>query len=308
MTQRRHREFPSRSHDQMLTAAERWAIGETISLHGHLFDEGHLDQLEELFTADVVYDLTDVGMKPLHGIEEIRRATLELGADNPMAHHVTNIVIDLIGHSMGGLVIRSACHYASSLRPRDGHLHIGRSWTAKVRRVVLVGTPNTGAPLEVIAGLTSTVLWSLPIPATWLVGFGLDRRSAGIKDLRFGAILDEDWQGQDPGAIQRPSSHRVRPARRASYLMIAGTVSADPEHPLTQFIGDGLVTRSSATGGAREARNYVLPDATIRLFPKVTHLALASSSEVYAAIDAWWLTPPRTRSALRQPAVASDTR
>ena len=217
--------------------------------------------------------------------------------------------IDLIGHSMGGLVIRSACHYASSLWPRDGHLHIGRSWPAKVRRVVLLGTPNTGAPLEVIANLTSAVLWSLPIPVTWLVGFGLDRRSAGIKDLRFGAILDEDWQGQDPGAIQRPSSHRVRPARRASYLVIAGTVSADPEHPLTQFIGDGLVTRSSATGRAREARTYnVLPDTTIRVFPKVTHLALASSPEIYAAIDAWWLTPPRTRSTLRQPAPASDTR
>ena len=51
--------------------------------------------------------------------------------------------------------------------------------------------------------------------------------------------------------------------------MIAGTVSADPEHPLTQIIGDGLVTRSSATGEAREARKYnVLPDATIRVFPR----------------------------------------
>jgi hypothetical protein len=93
MPQAQRREFPSRSHDDMLTAADRWAIGETISLHGHLFDEGHLDRLGDLFTADVVYDLTDVGMQPLHGIEEIRRATLELGADNPVAHHVTNIII-----------------------------------------------------------------------------------------------------------------------------------------------------------------------------------------------------------------------
>lgn len=62
---------------------DRW----TISLHGHLFDEGHLDRLDELFTPDVVYDLSDVGIEPLHGIAEIRRAALELGPANPLAHH-----------------------------------------------------------------------------------------------------------------------------------------------------------------------------------------------------------------------------
>jgi SnoaL-like domain len=80
----------------LLTAEDRWAIGETISLHGHLFDEGHLDRLEELFTSDVVYDVTDVGIEPLHGIAEIRRAALDLGAANPLAHHVTNIIITSI--------------------------------------------------------------------------------------------------------------------------------------------------------------------------------------------------------------------
>lgn len=88
----------------MLTAEDRCAISETISLHGHLFDEGDLDRLDELFTADVVYDVTDVGMKPLHGIDEIRRATLELGAANPVAHHVTNIIIT----SVAGTCVKGA--------------------------------------------------------------------------------------------------------------------------------------------------------------------------------------------------------
>ena len=77
----------------MLSAEDRWAIGETLSLHGHLFDEGELDRLDELFTEDVVYDVSDVGGGPLHGIAEIRRAAVELGAGNPVAHHVTNVVI-----------------------------------------------------------------------------------------------------------------------------------------------------------------------------------------------------------------------
>jgi len=200
--------------------------------------------------------------------------------------------IDLIGHSMGGLVVRSACHYASALWPRGRHLPIGRPWTTKVRRVVLVGVPNTGAPLEVFVNLTSAALWSLPVPATRLVGLGLDHRSAGIKDLRFGAILDEDWQEQDPGALERTQPHRVRRLRRADYLLIAGSVTADPEHPLARVIGDALVTSSSATGLVEEAGGGELfPGATVRLFPKVTHLALANRPDVYAAVEAWWRTP-----------------
>ena len=167
--------------------------------------------------------------------------------------------IDLIGHSMGGLVIRSACHYARALWPRGRHLPIGRRWTRKVRRVVLIGVPNTGAPLEVFVNLTSAALWSLPVPATRLVGLGLDHRSAGIKDLRFGAILDEDWQEQDPGALERTQPHRVRALRRARYLVIVGSVTADPEHPLARIIGDALVTSSSAAGLVEDAGGNATP-------------------------------------------------
>ncbi|MGW2837752.1 nuclear transport factor 2 family protein [Streptomyces sp. NPDC001493] len=69
------------------------AITELISLHGHLVDDGSLDRLEELFTADVVYDLTDFGQEPLRGVAAIREAAWALGAANPVAHHVTNVVL-----------------------------------------------------------------------------------------------------------------------------------------------------------------------------------------------------------------------
>lgn len=76
-----------------LALEDRWAITELISLHGHLVDDGRLDRLEELFTADVVYDLTDFGQGRLVGVAAIREAALALGAANPVAHHVTNVVI-----------------------------------------------------------------------------------------------------------------------------------------------------------------------------------------------------------------------
>ncbi len=76
-----------------LTSEDRLAIADLVALHGHLFDEGELDRLDELFTADVVYDASDFGQEPMHGIDAIRLGALALGDRNPVAHHVTNLVI-----------------------------------------------------------------------------------------------------------------------------------------------------------------------------------------------------------------------
>jgi hypothetical protein len=55
---------------------DRQAIGETLALHGHVFGPGQLDRLGEIFTS-----------------EAFQSGALKLGAGNPAAHHVTNIVI-----------------------------------------------------------------------------------------------------------------------------------------------------------------------------------------------------------------------
>jgi triacylglycerol lipase len=194
--------------------------------------------------------------------------------------------ISLIGHSMGGLVIRSACHYGRTTRPHGRRFPIGRRWTSRVRRIVLIGVPNTGAGLEALVNSASAALWELPLPVTRLVGLGLDRRSAGIKDLRFGAIVDDDWLEHDPGVRQRPHPYRRLRLRRARSLVIAGSLTADPEHPVALQLGDALVTTSSAAGIAGD--DELLPRATQRVLPKVTHLALAHHPDVYAAISEWW--------------------
>ena len=197
--------------------------------------------------------------------------------------------MSLIGHSMGGLVIRSSCHYAPAERPWRSILSLRRSWISKTRRVVLIGVPNTGAPLERLVNLTSAALWSVPVPVTRLVGLGLDTRSAGIRDLRFGAITDEDWMEQDPGARQRPVPHRVTRRKRGAYLIISGGITADTSHPLDRVFGDALVTSSSASGTLSETTGEGLfPGSIVRQFPKVTHLALAHRADVYDEIDRWW--------------------
>jgi hypothetical protein len=76
-----------------LTTEDRLAISDLVALQEQLFDDGELERLDELFTADVVYDASDFGQPPMHGIEDIATAALALGDRNPVAHHVTNIVI-----------------------------------------------------------------------------------------------------------------------------------------------------------------------------------------------------------------------
>lgn len=97
--------------------------------------------------------------------------------------------LTLVGHSMGGLVARSACHYGTLAH---------QPWVGRVRRLFLLGAPLTGVPLEKlvhIAACTLTTIWN---PVTRIIGRFLNQRSAGIKDLRFGLLVDEDWSGRDP--------------------------------------------------------------------------------------------------------------
>jgi hypothetical protein len=137
----------------VLTAEDRWAIGETISLHGHLFDEGQLDQLDTLFTADVVYDVSDLGYGVLVGIDAVRDAALALGANNPLAHIVTNIVItDAEGNDTAvvrskGLAIKTdhtcgTATYVDTVRRRpDG-------WRISHRKILARREPLGGLPVS----------------------------------------------------------------------------------------------------------------------------------------------------------------
>jgi ketosteroid isomerase-like protein len=69
-------------------------IHEVVSLHGHLFDNGELDRLDEVFTSDVVYDASEfVGELPVIGHVRDTAAVMALGDRNPLGHHVTNIVV-----------------------------------------------------------------------------------------------------------------------------------------------------------------------------------------------------------------------
>ncbi|NEA63428.1 nuclear transport factor 2 family protein [Streptomyces sp. SID12488] len=76
-----------------LTVEDRLAVTELIALHGHLVDEGHLDRTAEVFTPDVVYDLSAFGQDVVTGLAALTDAALARGPANPVSHHVTNVVV-----------------------------------------------------------------------------------------------------------------------------------------------------------------------------------------------------------------------
>lgn len=85
-----------------LSTEDRLAIAELLALHGHLMDMGALDKLHELFTEDIIYDVSSLGGDRLTGISAIVEAALALGERNPIAHHTTNVII--IGDEADGTV------------------------------------------------------------------------------------------------------------------------------------------------------------------------------------------------------------
>jgi hypothetical protein len=141
--------------------------------------------------------------------------------------------IALIGHSMGGLVARSACHYGQASQA-----------VRRVRHVVSLGSPHFGANLERAAHAAAAAL--ARVPETRPLAEGLKLRSAGITDLWAGYLTDEDWAGYDPDAFGRPAACEVPYAEHADHRFVAATLTRDPDAALGRALGDLLVTRPSA--------------------------------------------------------------
>jgi pimeloyl-ACP methyl ester carboxylesterase len=184
----------------------------------------------------------------------------------------------VIGHSMGGLVARSAIHAGEQA---------GHAWRSRLRALITLGTPHHGAALE-RTGHWIDRLFEISRYSAPLGRLGR-RRSAGITDLRFGNVLDEHWQGADPFEQRRDRRCPLAlPADVACYA-IAGT---SPITPGDRLPGDGLVVVDSALGVHHNPElTLAFPDAHRWIAVGVRHTELLGSPEVYATILSWLSTP-----------------
>jgi len=199
---------------------------------------------------------------------------------------VEDIVI--VGHSMGGLVARSACHYGAAA---------GYEWPARLRALVTLGTPHHGAPLERGGNWLNVVLDGSPYAAPFgRLGKG---RSAGITDLRYGSLVDEDWHGRDRFAHGGDERAIVPlPAGARSYALAATLAAPPPAAPSPsaatlgvlhdRLLGDGLVPLDSALGRhADPARALPFDDTWIAY--EMGHRDLLTRPEVIERVRLWLL-------------------
>lgn len=183
----------------------------------------------------------------------------------------------LVGHSMGGLVVRSACHYGGV------HEH---PWTDEVRHVVCLGSPHLGADLEKGVNVAS---WALAkLPETRGISRFLNRRSAGVKDLRFGSLLDEDWCDADPDEFLRDRCQEVPFLADAVYHFVA--TSAAPR-AVGLLIGDSLVRPKSAAGLGRSRKVPFEPVHGLTL-TGLNHFDLLNHPSIYDKMLYWLSQPP----------------
>jgi pimeloyl-ACP methyl ester carboxylesterase len=195
--------------------------------------------------------------------------------------------IVLVGHSMGGLVARSACHY-------------GGDWTQRVRHVFCLGSPHLGAPLEKAANLAAYALARLP--ETRPVAKVVNGRSVGIKDLRFGSCAEEDWCDCDADEFLRDRCTEVPFLDCATYYFVGATLGQNTN----SLVGDLLVRYPSASGSGRRRRIPFEVDNGMHV-GGANHMQLLNHPAVYDQIVSWLagrgsvapgsraLPPPRPR-------------
>ena len=186
--------------------------------------------------------------------------------------------ISILAHSMGGLVARSAHHYASA---------VGHAWPRKLRKLVFLGTPHHGVPLERAGHWFELLLEKTTCTAPFAL---LGRvRSAGITDLRDGSLLEEDWKERD-GSANRSDRRRSLPLpRHVQCYTIAATIGDAPSPRRDRLIGDGLVPVASALGDHPDPRRrLVFPPSHQWIAMGTSHLGLLCSRQVYERIRGWF--------------------
>lgn len=174
--------------------------------------------------------------------------------------------VTIVAFSMGGLVARSACRAAEV-----GDL----AWRDKLATLVTLGTPHHGSPLERGGNWLDAILgisrYSAPLTRLGRL------RSAGITDLRYGNVLEEDWAHNDRFELAGDRRVHVPLPDGVACYAVAGTAKGD---------GDGLVPIDSALGiHSNPTRTLAFPEAH-RHKAELTHIELLSA-DVYPTLREW---------------------
>jgi pimeloyl-ACP methyl ester carboxylesterase len=243
-----------------------------VIVHGLCLNESHWTREGKSAVESLAVSL---GYTPVHLRYNSGRAIADNGRDfaallETLLCHWPEPVEELaiVGHSMGGLVARSAAHHGRQ---------VGHEWPSRLRRLVFLGTPLHGAPLERGGHRLDYVMELSPYVAPFTkIG---KARSSGITDLRYGSITGEEQE-----FVPLPEGV----ACYAAAAILGGRRNLVGEN----LVGDGLVPLDSALGQHPDAaRTFAIAPERQWVGHKMGHLELLHRREVYAQVRKWLRTP-----------------
>jgi len=185
--------------------------------------------------------------------------------------------LNILAHSMGGLVTRSAFHYGQQQQ---------RKWIKHLKKIIFLGTPHHGSPLEKAGNYVDVVLEAVPY-AKPFARLG-KIRSAGVTDLRYGNILDEDWKDSDRFEMKKDKRITVPLPKKVSCYSIAAVARKATASKSSQMLGDNMVPVKSALGlhkNADKALNFKKENTWIAY--ENNHIDLLSDKKIYDKIREW---------------------
>jgi len=249
----------------------------TILIHGSCMNDlqwtrdghNHGDLLTEELGHTIVYLHYNTG---LHVSDNGRQLSLLLNEIN--SNIPNDVQLNVVAHSMGGLVIRSACYYAKEMN---------YSWHENLNNIIFLGTPHHGALLAKGGHWADVLLQISPYSAPFAKITKV--RSSGLTDLRYGNIIDEDWGNE--------MTRKVIPLpNNVTCYAIATTASEKQSSKMANnVVGDGLVTLTSALGQHQDNHmNLDFAEENIWVGRNISHMQLLSNKEVYQVIKKWLKT------------------
>jgi hypothetical protein len=187
--------------------------------------------------------------------------------------------LNIVGHSMGGLVARSAIFY--------GH-QFQKSWITYAKKICFLGTPHQGATMEKVGNYLDVILESIPY-AKPFAKLG-KVRSAGVTDLRYGNIIDEDWQNGDRFKLEGDRRQNVPLQNGLIHYSIAASIGKSTNNISSKLMGDNLVSIKSALGQHKDpSKNLNFKETNTRIAYECNHVGLLSNAEVFSQLKKWMI-------------------
>lgn len=236
-------------------------------------EHNHGEKLASELQRTVVYLHYNSGLHISTNGQEFNELLEKLVSNWPVT--VEELVI--ISHSMGGLVSRSALYYGEQQES---------SWTYYLKKIIFLGTPHHGSPLEKTGNYLDVILEFSPYTKPFARLGKI--RSAGVTDLRYGNLLDEDWKNQDRFKLQGDKRKHIPLSEEVENYSIAGVASKESSSRPSKLLNDKVVSLRSSLGmHKKNTKKLNFKKENTWIAYETNHSELLSNLKIYDKIKSW---------------------